>query len=697
MGNGNDDAHGFYQGMTPQDIEKMVEDGMIGSFLHVVSAEESNNLQKLAQKSRLKIPLLIGIDAIHGNGMVSGSTVYPIPLGLASTWDTSLVRQLSVYTAAEMRATGSQWAFSPNLDVGRDARWGRIGETFGEDPFLVTAMGVGMIKGLQGDTPNKITGVLACAKHLIAGSEPNNGLNAAPTDLSGRTLNEIYLPPFRAAIDAGVYTVMPAHNEINGIPGHANKHLMEDVLRKQWGFDGFYISDWMDIERLVMMHGIAADTTEAVYKTIMAGMDMHMHGPGFMEALLQLVQEGKIEEKRIDQSVMRILEAKFRLGLFENPFIDVKAMGKNVFVPSHTQLSLKAAEESIVLLKNDGILPIATSKYKKILVTGPNANNQTILGDWTALQPDENVVTVLEGMQQEKPAGSIIDYFDVGSSVRNIESTKIGEAALKAKDADAIVVVVGENSLRYLDKEKTSGENTDRDDINLSGLQQQLVEALYNTGKPVVVVLINSRPLGIQWIADKIPGIIEAWELGSFGGQAIAKIIYGKTNPSGKLAVSFPRSAGQIHTFYNHKPSSYSRKFATSASGPLFSFGQGLSYTNFKYGDIVLSKTIMQKNGSITATIDVTNTGDIDGDETVQLYIHEPVSDVTRAVKQLKGFCRLHLKAKENRKVQFTIRPELLAGYDADMKYGVEPGEFKIMIGSSSLETDLKTVSSSVQ
>jgi beta-glucosidase len=698
LGGNNNDAHAFYKGLSIEKLEQMVADGMIGSFLHVLSPQEANHLQRLAQKSRLKIPLLVGIDAIHGNGMVSGSTIYPSPLGLAATWDTSLVKQTAQYTATEMRATGSHWAFSPNLDIGRDARWGRTGETYGEDPFLVTIMGVQMIRGLQGNGQQPLNNVLACAKHLVAGSEPVNGLNAAPTDLSERTLKEIYLPPYRAAVDAGVLTIMPAHNEINGVPGHANRYLMDKVLRKEWGFKGFYISDWMDVERLVTMHGIARDTTEAILKTTQAGLDMHMHGPGYMEALLQLISTGALTEARINESVLRILEMKFRLGLFEQPFVDEAAVARQVFTPVHTQLALKAAEESIVLLKNNNVLPLAAGRYKKILVTGPNANNQTILGDWSLLQPDSNVVTIFEGLQEQRPAGTTVEFFDVGSSVRRTESSKIQEAAARAKEADVVVVVVGENSLRYLDNsEKTSGENIDRDDIGLPGDQQALVEALQRSGKPVVVVLVNSRPLGIQWIAQNVAGIVEAWEPGSLGGTAVANILYGTTNPSGKLPISFPRTVGQIHTFYNHKPSAYSRSFATNASGPLFTFGQGLSYTRFRYDDLVLGSKRIRSKEQVTVSVNVTNTGDIEGDEIVQLYIHEPAGDVTRPVKQLKGFRRIHLKAKETRRVQFTITPAMLANYDLDMQYKVSTGNYSIMVGGSSVTGELKQAMLSVK
>lgn len=684
----NNDANSFYPGLKIEDIERMVEQGMIGSFLHVVTASEANKLQSLAQKSRLKIPLLLGIDAIHGNGMVAGNTIYPSPIGLSSTWNLALVEKLSRFTAIEMRASGLHWAFSPNLDIARDARWGRVGETFGEDPFLVSAMGVSMIRGLQGNDFTGTDKVIACAKHLVAGSEPINGLNKAPTDISERTLSEIFLPPFKAAIQAGVFTVMPAHNEINGVPCHANKYLMESLLRKQWGFKGFYISDYMDIERLYEIHHIALSQKEAVYKTVTAGMDMHMHGPDFLEPLIEMVKEGRISEQRIDESVRRILEAKFKLGLFENPYVS-DSKGK-IFTKEHTDLSIKAARESIVLLKNDGILPLDIKKYKKILITGPNAANQAVLGDWSLEQPESNIITVLKGFQTEAGEQAQVNFFDSGSSILNMEPQKIVEAGLKAKESDLIIAVVGDNSLRF-EKDRTAGENVDRDDTGLPGLQESFVKELQKSGKPVIVVLVNGRPLSTPWIAKNIPAIIEAWEPGSFGGKAIAEVLLGKTNPSGKLTISVPRNSGQVGNFYNHKPSQYIREYIASETGPLYEFGYGLSYTSFDYSDVILSKQKISAGETLEASVEVTNSGKVAGDEIVQLYINGSVSDITKPVKELKGFNRISLLPNEKKTVKFIITPDMLSNYSLDMVFGIEPDIFKIMIGPSSRDKDLKT------
>ena len=691
----NNDAAAFYPGYTPADIERMVEKGMIGSFLHVVTLKEANHLQELARKSRLKIPLLIGIDAIHGNGMVSGCTIYPSPIGMAASWDTALVKQIARYTAQEMRATGSQWAFSPNLDIARDARWGRVGETFGEDPFLVTAMGVSMIKGLQGNLNSK-DNVLACAKHLIAGSVPINGLNVAPTDISERTLNEVYLPPYKAAVDAGVFTVMPAHNEVNGIACHANKFLMNELLRDKWNYKGFYISDFMDIERLALVHKIAANQKEAVYETITAGMDMHMHGPGFMEAVLQLIKEKRLPENRIDESVSKILESKFCLGLFENSETSEADTATAVYTQQHINASLALAEKSLVLLKNTGVLPLQ-NRYKKILVTGPNANCQALRGDWSLQQPADHITTILKGLQDAAPKGVAIDFCDVGSSTVGIPADKIAEATQRAVNADITIVVVGENALRFAGKDRTSGENVDRDNTDLLGNQLELVQQLYKSGKPVVVVLVNGRPMSIHWISEKIPAILEAWEPGGSGGQAIAEVLFGTANPSGKLPISFPRNVGQVPVFYNRKPSQYVRNYLNSTTSPLYEFGYGLSYTRFSYSDIVLDKKEYQTGESVMAHVTITNTGSRTGEEVVQLYITQPINGITHPIKELKGFKRISLQPGEKQVVSFRITPEMLMSYDEHMVQQVSKGIYSIMAGGSSLDTDVKKANFSVQ
>lgn len=683
----NDDASSFYKGISFDSLRNMISNGQIGSFLHVVTAKEANELQRLALKSKLKIPLLIGIDAIHGNALVSGCTVYPSPLGLASTFNPELVESLSSATAKEMRATGSHWSFTPNIDIARDARWGRVGETFGEDPLLVSKMGVATVKGLQGEKMAGDQVVLSCIKHLIGGGNSVNGLNGSPTDISERTLWEVHLPPYQAAIDAGAYSVMTAHNELNGVPCHANRYLMEKVLREKMGFKGFFVSDWMDIERLYTIHHVATNPKDAVYQAVKAGMDMHMHGPGFFESLVQLVKEGRLTVGEIDRSARLILEAKFRLGLFENPFVNEKKAAGAINTKDNQQLSLLAARQSIVLLKNQELLPLK-NKYKKILVTGPNANDQTILGDWSLPQPDENVVTILEGLQSEAPNGTVISYSPTGT-VKKIDETAIETAANAASNNDIIIVAVGENSLRYQTQEKTSGENIDRDDIELIGQQKKLIQRLVNSGKPVIVVLVNSRPLAVTAIAEQVPALIEAWEPGNKGGQALAEIIFGKINPSGKLPISIPRSTGQIPTYYNYKPSNFFHKYIETQSGALYDFGFGLSYSTFKFDNLNLSNSKIKKSDSVIVNCTVANVGNEDGEEVVQLYIRDEVSLVTRPVKELKAFKRIAVKSKSTEMVSLVLHPEDFQFLDIDMNKVIESGEYTIMVGNSSNDNNL--------
>lgn len=684
-------AQGFYKNLHSTDVAQMVREGLVGSFLHVTDLAEANYLQSLAQESRLKIPLIIGIDAIHGNGLCSGATVYPTPIGQASTFDVELVEKASCETAREMRATGAHWSFTPNVEIARDPRWGRTGETFGEDPHLVTQMGVATVKGLQGQDFSQSDNVIACIKHFIGGSQPVNGINGAPFDGSERTLREIFMPPFQACVEAGAYSLMTAHNEVNGVPAHANKWLMTDILRKEWGFSGFVVSDWMDIERLHDYHAIAPTLNDAFEKSVIAGMDMHMHGPDFLEGIIEAVKAGRISEERIDESVCKILTAKFKLGLFENPYYDESKSKEVLFNKEHQATALEMARKSIVLLKNDNLLPLDTQKYKKVFVTGPNANTHVILGDWAIPQPNENVITVLEGLKKVSPTTQF-STLEFGWNLRTMDPNKIEEAARMARQADLAIVVVGENSMREQWNDKTCGENTDRSDINLPGLQEELIETIYKTGVPTVVVLVNGRQLGVEWIAEHIPALIEAWEPGSLGGQAIAEILYGQVNPSGKLPVTIPRSVGQIQCVYNHKFTAGWFPYALGNSDPLYPFGYGLSYTQYKYDNLKIDKEEIGKNDIVKVSVDITNVGQKDGEEIVQLYIRDEYSSATRPVKELKGFQRIVLKKGEIKTVTFEVTPDKLAFYDVDMKYGVEPGTFKVLVGSSSCDEDLLSV-----
>lgn len=690
----NIDANAF--GMKGQAIIEKVRKGQAGAFLHVLNVEEANMLQKVAQETRLQIPLLFGVDAIHGNGLHAGCTVYPTSITMASSFNPDLMEQSGAETALEMRASGMHWAFNPNLDVARDPRWGRIGETFGEDTYLVTQMGTRLIQGLQGRDGVQPDRVLACAKHMIAGGEPAGGINAAPMDLSEQKLREVFLPPFIAAVNAKVFTFMAAHNELNGIPCHANHWMLKDLLRKEMGFDGFVVSDWMDIERLHSMHHYSPTQEEAFCVSVEAGIDMHMQGDNYFETVLAAVQSGRIPESRIDQAVIKILEAKFLLGLFENPIVDIEATRSQIAPEAHRKTALESARQGMVLLKNNGILPLKKDNYRRIFIAGPNADSQTILGDWAMPQPGENVITVYEGIREACPNAKI-DSLCFGGRITEISSNDLVVANRKAREADLNIVVLGENSQRYESFGRTCGENCDRDNLDLPGRQQELLEAIYASGKPTILVLLNGRPLSLVWADQNIPAILEAWEPGMYGGQVIAEVLFGDLNPSGKLPVTVPYNVGQVQTIYNHKWSQYSRKFALSHTGYLYPFGYGLSYTTYKYGKPTLSKDKINKNESVTISFDLTNTGKMDGTEIVQLYIRDEYGSITRPVKELKGFQRVALKAGETKKVEFTITPDDLKFYTIRKVWEVEPGDFTIMVGASSADEDLQSVALKVE
>ena len=682
----NNTANAFYPGFSADSVAEWTKKGLVGSFLHVLTIEEANYLQSLAMQSRLAIPVIFGIDAIHGNANAPDNTVYPTNIGLASSFDLDLAYRIARETAAEMRAMNMHWTFNPNVEVARDPRWGRVGETFGEDPYLVSLMGAETVKGYQGDLSSD--DVLACIKHFVGGSQPINGTNGSPTDLSERTIREVFFPPFEKGVEAGAMSLMTAHNELNGIPCHSNEWLMEDVLREEWDFKGFVVSDWMDIEHIHDLHATAENLKEAFCQSIMAGMDMHMHGVYWNEYVCELVREGRIPESRIDQSVRRILEMKFRLGLFEQPYADEKTTMDVRLCPAHRQTALEAARKSIVLLKNDGILPLKPEKYRRVLVTGINADDHNILGDWSADQKPENVTTVLEGLEMVSPETDFV-FVDQGWDPRNMSPEKVSRAAGLARTCDLNIVVAGEYMYRGRWTERTSGEDTDRSDIDLVGLQDELIRKVAASGKPTVLVLISGRPLGTEWAAEHLPALVNAWEPGMYGGQAIAEILYGKVNPSAKLAVTIPRSVGQVQMIYNHKPSQYFHPYALTPSTPLYPFGYGLSYNRYEYSGMRVDRTEIPADGSMKVYVDVKNTGKMAGDEIVQLYIRDRFSSVTRPVKELKDFARISLAPGETRTVGFTVTPDKLMFLDKDLKPVVEPGEFILMVGSSSDDRDL--------
>jgi beta-glucosidase len=691
------DDRGFYPGLKVTDIENLIKEGKIGSMLHIVTAEEANYVQTLAMKSKLKIPVLIGIDAIHGNGLYSGATIYPSPISMAATFEDKLSYDCGKQSAIEMRATGSHWAFTPNIDVLREPRWGRSGETYGEDPYLVGNMGAEMIKGFQQGDFTGTEKVIACAKHLIGGGESINGMNLAPTDISERTLLEMHLPPYKKAVqDANVFSIMTAHNEINGVPCHMDKHLMTDVLRNQWGFNGFYVSDWNDVERIHSVHHTAKDFKEATLFAVQAGLDMHMHGPQFGQYVLELVNEGKLPLERVDYACAKILEAKFRLGLFENPLVDLKNKDKKVFVKEHQASSLDGARKAMTLLKNDGILPL-NGTYKKIFVAGPNANNQTTLGDWVKPQPEDKVTSVYEGiLNLGKTKGYEVSYSPVDEHSKKITDDEIKKVVEGAKNADVAVLVLGENSFRHDWSNKTTGENVDRSSLQLSGRQLELFNEVKKTGKPIVVVYVSGSLISEPSIEKNANATLFGWEAGSFAGQAIAETIFGDYNPGGKLPQTFPRSAGQLQMVYNHKPSQYFHKYHDIAKTPLYPFGFGLSYATFDISKPEISGNLTSDSDEVSVTVKVTNTGKIAGDEVVQLYIRDEVSSATRPVKELKGYQRVTLNAGESKTVTFKLNAVSLAFYDIDFNYCVEPGDFTIMVGNSSEDKILKKTTLSV-
>ena len=682
----NNTANAFYPGFNADSVAEWTKQGLVGSFLHVLTIEEANYLQSLAMQSRLAIPVIFGIDAIHGNANAPDNTVYPTNIGLASSFDLDLAYRIARETAAEMRAMNMHWTFNPNIEVARDPRWGRVGETFGEDPYLVTKMGVETVKGYQGDLSSD--DVLACIKHFVGGSQPINGTNGSPTDLSERTIREVFFPPFEAGVEAGAMSLMTAHNELNGIPCHSNEWLMEDVLRGEWDFKGFVVSDWMDIEHIHDLHATAENLKEAFYQSIMAGMDMHMHGVYWNEYVCELVREGRIPESRIDESVRRILDIKFRLGLFEQPYADEKTTMDVRLCDAHRQTALEAARKSIVLLKNDGLLPLKPEKYRRVLVTGINADDHNILGDWSADQKPENVITVLEGLKMVSPETDFV-FADQGWDPRNMSESRVNRAATLARTCDLNIVVAGEYMYRGRWTERTSGEDTDRSDIDLVGLQNELIEKVAASGKPTILILISGRPLGTEWAAEHLPALVNAWEPGMYGGQAIAEILYGKVNPSAKLAVTIPRSAGQVQMIYNHKPSQYFHPYAVTPSTPLYPFGYGLSYNEYEYSDLSIDKKEISADGFLKVSVKVRNAGAMAGDEIVQLYIRDRFSSVTRPVKELKDFARISLEPGETKTVEFTVTPDKLRFLDKDLKPVVEPGEFILMVGPSSADEDL--------
>jgi beta-glucosidase len=656
--------------------------GLLGSTLNVRGTQRTNELQHIAmEESRLKIPLLFGFDVIHGY-----RTIFPVPLGEASSWDPAVAERSAGIAAAEARSAGVHWTFAPMLDIARDARWGRIVEGSGEDPYLGAMMARARVRGFQGRDYSSTDKVLACAKHWVAYGAAEGGRDYNTTDLSERTLREIYFPPFKAAVDEGVGTFMSAFNDLNGVPASANPFTLTKVLRGEWKFDGFVVSDYTSVEELIK-HGLAANENEAARLALSAGVDMEMVSRLYGKHGAELLRSGQLSPATIDEAVRRILRIKMRLGLFEHPYADEARERSVIFSQENQVAAREIASRSMVLLKNNGeTLPLSKA-VKSIALIGPLADDQQdMLGSWTGDGNAADAVTLLAGIKGKVSPSTKINYAK-GCDINGGSTEGFDAAVRAARSSDVVVVAVGESA-------DMSGEAASRSSLDLPGRQLDLVKAVQATGKPTIVVLMNGRPLTINWIAENTPAILETWFAGTQAGNAIADVLFGDVNPGGKLPVTFPRNVGQEPLYYNHmntgRPpdinNKYTSKYLDVSWTPLFPFGYGLSYTRFSLSNLQLSAQRIRPDGRLNVSVDVENTGRRAGDEVVQLYIRDTAASVTRSVKELKGFQRVTLRPGEKRRIEFTLAAEQLGFYNREMRFVVEPGEFKIMLATSSAD-----------
>lgn len=664
--------------------ETLLRQGKIGSFLNIVGARATREVQRIAvEETRLKIPLIFGLDVIHGF-----RTTFPIPLATSCSWDLEMIEKSERVAAVEATAAGVNWTFSPMVDIARDPRWGRIAEGAGEDPYLGAALAAARVRGLQGTDLQSPTSLLACVKHFAAYGGAEGGRDYNTVDISERTLREIYLPPFKAAVDAGAGSLMCSFNEISGMPSSANRKLLTDILRGEWKFNGFVVSDWNSIGELVQ-HGVAADLKDAAVLGLKAGIDMDMEADAYQEHLGTSVKQGLVSEAELNEAVRRVLRAKFRLGLFDHPYknCDTVREKRDILTSSHRETARAMAQRSIVLLKNnDRLLPLSTS-MKTIAVIGPLADDKkSPLGPWHTEGRPDDVVSVLEGIKSKVGAKARVVYAH-GCDVEKPATDGFAEALGVARKADIVIAVVGET-------ETMSGEASSRSSLGLPGSQEELLRALQATGKPVVVTLMNGRPLAIEWIAQHVPAILETWFLGVESGHAIADVLFGDYNPSGRLTTSFPRTTGQVPLYYNHTNTGrppidtvrFTSKYIDLENTPLFPFGYGLSYTSFTYLDLELSSKTLKEGGDLVVNATVKNTGNRFGEEIVQLYVRDQVASVTRPVKELKGFQKIALGPGESRQIRFTLTAEQLKFYDRSMKWTIEPGIFSVYVGPNSAE-----------
>ena len=676
-------------------------------------AELTNAIQKFfMENSRLGIPVIFHEECLHGHAGLGG-TSFPQPIALGATFNPELVESLFTMTAAEARLRGTHQALTPVVDVAREPRWGRVEETYGEDPYLVSRMGIAAVRGFQGDaTFGDKRRVIATLKHFAAHGQPEGGTNCAPTNVSMRLLRETFLYPFHEALkQGGAISVMASYNEIDGVPSHANQWLLRDVLRKEWGFKGFVVSDYYAIYELSYRpeshgHFVAKDKKEACALAVQAGVNIELPEPDCYLHLVELVRKGVLQERQLDELVTPMLYWKFQMGLFDDPYVDPAEAERVVGSEAHTQLALQAARESITLLKNEGnLLPLDPAGIKTIAVIGPNAN-RSLLGGYSGVPKRD--VTVLEGIQARLGERVKVLYSEgckitiggswtedaVTPSDPGTDRKQIAEAVKVARRADAIVLAIGGNE--QTSREAWSPKHLgDRPSLDLVGRQEDLVKAMLATGKPVVVLLFNGRPISINYVSQNVPAILECWYLGQETGHAVAEVLFGDANPGGKLPISIPRSAGHLPAFYNHKPSAR-RGYLFDEVSPLYAFGYGLSYTTFAIENVRLARKRIARDGQTQLLLDVTNTGARAGSEVVQMYIRDLFSSATRPIKELKAFHKIFLEAGETKNVAFEITSEQLAFYDIHMKYVVEPGEFEIMVGSSSRDSDLQKVTLSV-
>lgn len=684
------------------DVAKRIRNGEVGGLFNLKGVERIREVQRQAvEESRLGIPLLFGMDVIHGY-----ETIFPIPLGLSCTWDMKAIEESARIAAVEASADGISWTFSPMVDVSRDPRWGRVSEGNGEDPFLGAAIARAMIRGYQGKDMSRNDEIMACVKHFALYGASEAGRDYNTVDMSRQRMFNEYMLPYQAAVEAGVGSVMASFNEVDGVPATGSKWLMTDVLRKQWVFDGFVVTDYTGINEMID-HGMGDQQTVAAL-ALNAGVDMDMVSDAFSGTLKKSVEEGKVSAAAIDAACRRILEAKYKLGLFDNPYkyCDVNRPKKQIFTKEHRAIARKTASESFVLLKNEGVLPL--SQKGTIAVVGPLANTRSNMpGTWSVAAVLDNAPSLVEGLREvvgdrakvvTAKGSNLIGDADYekratmfGRELHRDNRTDrelLDEALKVAAGADVIVAALGESS-------EMSGESSSRTNLEMPDVQRALLQELLKTGKPVVLVLFTGRPLVLTWEEEHVPAILNVWFGGSEAAYAISDVLFGDVNPSGKLTATFPQNVGQIPLFYNHKNTGrplqegrWFEKFRSNyldvSNEPLYPFGYGLSYTTFAYSDIHLSSTEMSADGELTATVTVTNTGSRDGAEVVQLYIRDLVGSVTRPVKELKGFEKIFLKAGESRKVSFSITPELLKFYNYDLQFVCEPGDFDVMIGGNS-------------